>query len=75
MYGAYSHTVHQENVRICEPKAMHSSILAACDSILARYLEVFLWIFNPLSLISNDIKHTLNTAPTEEQTHITTVTQ
>ena len=38
MYGAYSHIVHQENVRICEPKAMHSSILATCDSILASYV-------------------------------------
>ena len=42
IYGAYSHTVFRQNTGIYEPKAMYSRISSACESILARYFDIFL---------------------------------
>ena len=79
--SVYTRTVDRQNARIYRPKAMYFRILSTCDSIFARYFDVFLWIYYLSSPILNDIELKLKTKYTQvrnttaKQTNKRTVSQ
>ena len=69
--------VYGESTGICfRPMTICFCILSACESILARYFEAFLWISHFSFLIFNEsFKFTEAQSITEEQTIAATVGQ